>query len=146
MTRKVEKVFTVAVPISRAWEAFADSHERSQWEAAEYEIDPRPDGIVRWKLPGVEATGRVEEADPPRLLRHTELTGPHAGCEVTVRFEEAGAGTRIVITHSGFGSAGGCLRWGGLLTATWCTGCAVPAATVCRRGVGGCARSIRSHA
>ncbi len=111
MTPRVEKTFTVAVPIERAWEAFADSHERSQWEAAEYEIDPRPGGLVRWVLPGVEATGRVEEAEPHRLLRHTEVTGPHAGCEVTIAFEEVRGGTRIIITHSGFGSADAWDEW-----------------------------------
>ena len=63
MTRKIEKTFTVAVPVERAWEAFADSHERSQWEAAEFVIDPRPGGAVRWVLPGIETTGRVEEVD-----------------------------------------------------------------------------------
>jgi uncharacterized protein YndB with AHSA1/START domain len=111
VTRKVEKAFTVAVPIERAWSAFADSHERSQWEAAQYEIDPRPGGIVRWTLPGVETTGRVEEADPPHLLRHTEHDGPHTGCEITVTFEEVAEGTRIVVTHSGFGSAENWDEW-----------------------------------
>jgi uncharacterized protein YndB with AHSA1/START domain len=103
VTKKVEKTFTVAVPVARAWEAFADSHERSQWEAVEYEIDPRPGGLLRWTLPGIEATGRVEEVQVHHLLRHTELTGPHAGCEVTVGFEEVTGGTRITITHAGFG-------------------------------------------
>jgi uncharacterized protein YndB with AHSA1/START domain len=105
VTKTVEKTFTVAVPVARAWEAFADSHERSQWEAVEYEIDPRPGGLLRWTLPGIEATGRVEEVQVHHLLRHTELTGPHAGCEVTVGFEEVTGGTRITITHAGFGSA-----------------------------------------
>jgi uncharacterized protein YndB with AHSA1/START domain len=111
VTRKVEKVFTVAVPIERAWSAFADSHERSQWEAVEYEIDARPGGIVHWKLPGIETHGRVEEADPPRLLRHVESHGPHAGSEITVTFEEVPAGTRIVVTHAGFGSAENWEEW-----------------------------------
>ncbi|MGH9216487.1 MAG: SRPBCC domain-containing protein [Acidimicrobiales bacterium] len=105
MTKQVKKTFTVAVPADRAWEAFADPHERSQWEALEYEIDARPGGHLRWMLPGIEATGRVEEVQPHRFLRHTELTGPHAGCEVTVSFEEITGGTRITITHAGFGSA-----------------------------------------
>ena len=79
VTKNVERTFTVVVPVARAWEAFADSHERSQWEAVEYEIDPRPGGLLRWTLPGIEATGRVEEVQVHHLLRHIELTGPHAG-------------------------------------------------------------------
>ena len=47
MSGKVEKTFEVAVPVARAWQAFADSHGRSQWEAVEFEIDPRPDGRLR---------------------------------------------------------------------------------------------------
>jgi uncharacterized protein YndB with AHSA1/START domain len=111
VTSRIEKTFTVAVPIERAWSAFADSHERSQWEASEYEIDPRPGGVVRWSLPGIEATGRVEEADPPRRLRHVELSGPHTKCEITVTFEAIDDGTRISITHSGFGSGEGWDEW-----------------------------------
>ncbi len=111
MSRKVAKTFVVAVPVERAWSAFADSHERSQWEAAEYEIDPCPGGLVRWTLPGIEATGRVEEVDSMRLLRHTEVTGPHSGCEITVTFEAVDGGTRINITHAGFGSSENWDEW-----------------------------------
>ena len=105
MTAKMQKTFTVAVSPERAWQAFADSHERSQWEAAEYEIDARPGGRVHWTLPGIESSGRVEEADRPHRLRHIEFDGPHTGSEITVTFEAVGEGTRIVITHAGFGSA-----------------------------------------
>jgi uncharacterized protein YndB with AHSA1/START domain len=100
---RIEKTFSVAVPLARAWAAFADSHERAQWEAEEYAIDPRPGGHIRWTLPGMEATGQVEEVVPRKLLRHREGTGPHVSSEITVTFEEEGNGTRITITHAGFG-------------------------------------------
>ena len=103
MSHRVEKTLVVAVPVARAWRAFADSRERSQWEAVEFEIDPRPGGRVRWTLPGMECRGRVVEVEPERLLRHTEGSGPHAETEVAVRFEPVGARTRISVTHSGFG-------------------------------------------
>lgn len=103
MGKSIEKVFSVAVPVERAWAAFADGAERSQWEASVYEIDPRPGGAVHWELPGIESFGRVEEVDEYRLLRHVELDGPHAKAEITVRFEAAGTATRITITHAGFG-------------------------------------------
>jgi uncharacterized protein YndB with AHSA1/START domain len=102
--KKIEKTFTVRVPVARAWAAFADSHERSQWEAAEYEIDARPGGRVRWTLPGIESTGRVDEVVPNRLLRQVDLSGPHTTAEITVTFEEVEGGTRISITHAGFGT------------------------------------------
>ncbi len=104
--RHVEKVFTVSVPRARVWEAFTDSHERSQWEAAIYEIDPVPGGKVRWILPGIESHGVVEEVVPLERLRHTEGDGPHQGSEITVTFEDVAGGTRVTITHAGFGDAG----------------------------------------
>jgi uncharacterized protein YndB with AHSA1/START domain len=93
------------VPSARAWEAFANGAERSKWEAVNYEIDTRPGGHLRWELPNIECEGRVEEVEPHRLLRHTELTGPHASSEVTVTFEEVEGGTRITITQAGFGDS-----------------------------------------
>jgi uncharacterized protein YndB with AHSA1/START domain len=111
----IEKVFMVAVPAARAWQAFADGAERSKWEALDYEIDARPGGRLRWELPHVECEGRVEEVEPHRLLRHTELTGPHANSEVTVTLEEVEGGTRITITHAGFGDGD---TWRGALGGT----------------------------
>jgi uncharacterized protein YndB with AHSA1/START domain len=100
---RYQRTFTVGVPVERAWAAFADSHERSQWEACEYDIDPRPGGCVHWTLPGIESNGRVEEVVPLQLLRHRELDGPHTKSEITVTFEQVDDGTRITITHAGFG-------------------------------------------
>jgi uncharacterized protein YndB with AHSA1/START domain len=105
VSRRFERTFTIAVPVQRAWQAFADGHERSQWEAVSYEIDPVPGGRVHWTLPGVEAEGEVVEAVPNRVLRHVERGGPHADSEVTVTFEAVDDGTRVTITHAGFGGA-----------------------------------------
>jgi uncharacterized protein YndB with AHSA1/START domain len=101
--RSIEKVFTVAVPVERAWAAFADGAERSKWEASTYEIDPRPGGAVHWTLPGHDTVGRVEEVVPLERLRQVDLDGPHASAEITVTFEDLGTSTRITITHAGFG-------------------------------------------
>jgi uncharacterized protein YndB with AHSA1/START domain len=99
----IEKVFTVAVPRARVWRAFTDSHERSQWEAEVYEIDPVPGGKVHWILPGIEAHGVVEEVEPYERLSHREGDGPHGGSLITVTLEDAGTGTKVTITHAGFG-------------------------------------------
>ena len=111
MGKSIEKVFTVAVPVERAWSAFADGAERSKWEATVYEIDARPGGAVHWELPGIESYGRVEEVETNRVLRHTELDGPHAKAEITVRFEDLGTSTRVTITHAGFGDGDGWDEW-----------------------------------
>lgn len=106
MTQQVTKVFTVAVPIERAWAAFADGTERARWEADIFEIDAVAGGKVHWELPGLVADGEVLECAPMRLLRHREDTGPHAGTEVSVTFSTEGGATTITITHSGFGAPG----------------------------------------
>jgi uncharacterized protein YndB with AHSA1/START domain len=101
--RVFEKTFTVAVPRERAWLAFTDSHERSQWEAEHYEIDPTPGGKVHWTLPGLESSGVVEDVVPLERITHREGDGPHRGAVVTATFSDVEGGTRITITHSGFG-------------------------------------------
>ena len=100
---QIEKVFTVAVPVERAWAAFAESAERSRWEADVYEIDPVPGGRLRWEIPPLVAEGEVIAVEPLRLLRHVERSGPHAHHEVTVTFASVEGGTEITITQSGFG-------------------------------------------
>ncbi len=103
MSHQVEHIFDVAVPVARAWRAFADGDERAKWEALEYEIDPRPGGRLRWTLPGFECEGEVLEVEPERFMRQREGSGPHSQTEITTTFTEIEGGTRIHITHSGFG-------------------------------------------
>jgi uncharacterized protein YndB with AHSA1/START domain len=103
--RAIEKRFVVAVPQERAWAAFTDAEQRRCWDAPIYEIDPRPGGKVHWEIPPWPAVdGEVVEIDAPRLLRHTEDAGMLAATtDITVTFEAVDGGTRITITHAGFG-------------------------------------------
>jgi uncharacterized protein YndB with AHSA1/START domain len=101
---QVEITFEVAVPIERAWQAFTDGAERSQWEAPDYEIDPRPGGRTHWQIPPWEAVdGEVVEVDAPHRLVHTDGPGPDGPSTVTVTFESVATGTRITVVHAGFG-------------------------------------------
>ena len=111
MSRKIEKTFTVRVPVGRAWEAFVDGDERSKWEASTYEIEPVPGGKVHWTLPGLESEGHVEAVEHERLLKWVETGGPHLDSEITVTFEAVDEGTRISITHAGFGDADDWGEW-----------------------------------
>lgn len=104
MSQSIEKVFTVAVPPTRAWQMFADGTERARWEATTYDIDPVAGGAYHWTIgDDIEATGEVLEAVPERVMRQHDRTGPHAGSVVTVTFESVASGTKISITHAGFG-------------------------------------------
>lgn len=103
--RTLKKSFVVAVPRERAWAVFTDSAERVCWDAPFYEIDAKPGGKVRWQIPPWPVVdGEVLEVEPERLLRHSEAAGMlPAATEVTVAFESVDGGTRITITHAGFG-------------------------------------------
>jgi len=103
--RAIEKTFVVAVPPKRAWEAFTDPAVRTCWDAPMYEIDVRPGGKLRWEIPPwPPVDGEVLEVEPERLLRHTDAAGMLPGAtEITVVFESVDVGTRITITHAGFG-------------------------------------------
>ena len=103
--RAIEKSFVVGVSPQRAWEAFTDPEQRRCWDAPIYEIDPQPGGEVHWEIPPWPAVdGEVVEADAPHRLRQTEGAGMLAATtEITVTFESVDGGTRITITHAGFG-------------------------------------------
>jgi uncharacterized protein YndB with AHSA1/START domain len=107
---ELEHTFVVAVPVERAWAAFTDSHERAQWEAPTYEIDPQPGGKLRWRIPPWDTVeGEVLEVDPNRKLVMTEGEGVLDGAtRVTVTFESVDEGTRITVVQAGFGDGA---RW-----------------------------------
>lgn len=106
---RLEHTFVVAVPVERAWQAFTDGAERSQWEAPEYAIDPRPGGKLRWRIPPWDPVeGEVLEVEPHRRLATTEGAGILDGAtQVTVTFESVERGTRITVVQSGFGTGAG---------------------------------------
>jgi uncharacterized protein YndB with AHSA1/START domain len=106
----VEHSFVVAVPVERAWRAFTESHERSQWEAPDYEIDAQPGGKLRWRIPPWPTVeGEVLEVDPNRQLTMSEGEGVLDGAtRITVTFESVDDGTRITVVQAGFGDGA---RW-----------------------------------
>ncbi len=103
---RLEQTFVVAVPVARAWRAFTDGAERSQWEAPEYEIDPTPGGKLRWTIPPWPTVrGEVVEVEPERRLVTTEGEGVLDGTtRITVTFESVDTGTRITVVQAGFGT------------------------------------------
>ena len=107
---QVEHTFVVAVPVERAWSAFTDGHERSQWEAPEYEIDAQPGGKLHWRIPPWPTVeGEVLEVDPNRRLVMSEGEGILDGAtRITVTFESVDDGTRITVVQAGFGDGA---RW-----------------------------------
>jgi uncharacterized protein YndB with AHSA1/START domain len=99
------KTFSVSVPIERAWSAFTEPAELATWYGAEVEaFEPRPGGRAAFRMGEAQVEGIVEEAEFGRTLRWTEGPGLLPGTtEITVVFEATETGTRITLTHAGFG-------------------------------------------
>jgi uncharacterized protein YndB with AHSA1/START domain len=105
MTSTYRRTFTVAVPVARAWRAFTEAEELTAWMAPSVaRFEAKPGGSLEFAVGDSRAQGRVEEIEPERRIRWSEGPGILPGTtEVTVVFEAVEHGTRIEITHSGFG-------------------------------------------
>jgi uncharacterized protein YndB with AHSA1/START domain len=103
-TRSIDRSFSVAVPVERAWQAMTDPDEIAQWF-----FSPIGEGETTsgFDLFGTKTEIDVLEVEPLRRFRYSETGGPvpkvNGYAEVTVTFEDVGSGTRITITRSGFG-------------------------------------------
>jgi uncharacterized protein YndB with AHSA1/START domain len=93
MSEKYERTFVVAVPVAKAWQAFADEKEREAW------MGTRPPGLE-------ESETRIVEVEPMRRFVLSDSPGGLEGWfETVVTFEEVSSGTRITIVRSGFGDS-----------------------------------------
>lgn len=105
MTSTYRRTFAVVVPVERAWQAFTETAELEAWFAPSVSrFDAEVGGNVEFSVGGQGVVGRVEEIEPQRRIRWTQEPGILPGqTEVTVVFEAVEHGTRIEITHAGFG-------------------------------------------
>jgi len=118
MKGTIVKVLQIDAPPERVFKAFTSKKDMREWMADDYEIDARKGG--RFKMGGEEdgytATGEILEIVPNDLLVYTWQMNdydPKTGkkvpnwsdskpTKVTVRFEKAGKGTKVTLTHEGF--------------------------------------------
>ncbi len=107
MSKSFEKTFVVSVPVERAWKVMTDPKELNKWYCP---FRVAEDGSTETEILGEKRRSEVVEFEPGRMFRtRTVLSGREgwgveAGTrEMTVVFEAADTGTRITITHSGFG-------------------------------------------
>ena len=105
MTSTYRRTFTVAVPVARAWQAFTEPAELTAWFAPSVaRFEAEPGGSLEFSVGDARAEGRIEEIEPERRIRWSQGPGMLPGTtEVTVVFEAVEHGTRIAITHAGFG-------------------------------------------
>jgi uncharacterized protein YndB with AHSA1/START domain len=96
MTAEYRRTFVVAVPVTKAWLAFAEPQQREAWMGTPPLDQFEP---VEIKIGTVEPLRRMSWSQS-----HAGLDGWH---ETTVTFEEVSSGTRITIVRSGFGETEG---------------------------------------
>jgi uncharacterized protein YndB with AHSA1/START domain len=103
---KFEKTFTLAVPVEKAWQAFTDPELIEVWLTGPVEkAEVKPGGQVAWAADEYgQLVWDIVEVEENRRLVYREGPGIlPTDTEVTVTFEEAGAGTRLTVTQAGFG-------------------------------------------
>jgi uncharacterized protein YndB with AHSA1/START domain len=104
MSGTYERTFSVAVSIDRAWHACTDPEELAQWFFTPRGVE---DDGAHFDLFGTDVSWEILELDAPHRLRYKQGPGPipplPGPIETCMTFEVDGTGTRISITHSGFG-------------------------------------------
>jgi uncharacterized protein YndB with AHSA1/START domain len=107
----------VAAPPDRVFRSLTDPAELEAWwgsdemyRTTEWTIDLRPGGkwsTVAFGADGSRMTvdGEYLEVDPPRRLLHTWRPSWDDYAETTVRYDlvPTATGTRVLVTHTGFG-------------------------------------------
>lgn len=98
-----ERTFSVSVPAERAFRAFTDPDELTQWLATRFDPnDERNAGEAA--TPGGPMNFEVTQIKDDELLCYRQWGASRdTGIDVTVVFEPVEGGTRITVTHAGFG-------------------------------------------
>jgi uncharacterized protein YndB with AHSA1/START domain len=107
MSNDYEKTFAVHVPPERAFRAFTDPNELEQWFTPKFDADAEegaPGVKADAESPGGAVHFEVTQIKDDELLCYRQWAAdPGTGIDVTVVFEPVEGGTRITVTHAGFG-------------------------------------------
>src|SRR5256884_339695 len=107
MSSDYEKTFSVHVPPERAFRAFTDPNELEQWFTPKFDADAEegaPGVQAQAESPGGDVHFEVTQIKGDELLCYRQWAAdPETGVDVTVVFEPVEGGTRITVTHAGFG-------------------------------------------
>jgi uncharacterized protein YndB with AHSA1/START domain len=107
MSSDYEKTFSVRVPPRRAFRAFTDPRELEQWFTPKFDADAEegaPGVKAEAASPGGQVHFEVTQIKDDELLCYRQWAAdPETGIDVTVVFEPVEGGTRITVTHAGFG-------------------------------------------
>ena len=107
MSNDYEKTFSVHVPPERAFRAFTDPNELEQWFTPKFDADAEegaPGVQAQAESPGGDVHFEVTQIKGDELLCYRQWAAdPETGIDVTVVFEPVEGGTKITVTHAGFG-------------------------------------------
>jgi uncharacterized protein YndB with AHSA1/START domain len=107
MSTDYETTFSVRVPPERAFRAFTDPDELEQWFTPKFEADAEegaPGVRADAASPGGDVHFEVTQIKGDEVLCYRQWAAdPETGIDVTVVFEPVEGGTKITVTHAGFG-------------------------------------------
>ena len=102
----------IAASPATVFSFFTDVERWTSWQGVDGEIDARPGGVFRVRMPGEQvASGRFVELVPERRIVFTwgwegdAPPVPPGSTTVVVELEPDPAGTRLRLTHSGLDAA-----------------------------------------
>jgi uncharacterized protein YndB with AHSA1/START domain len=107
MSSDYERTFSVRVQPERAFRAFTDPDELEQWFTPKFDADAQegaPGVQAEAASPGGQVHFEVTQIKDDELLCYRQWAAdPNTGIDVTVVFEPVEGGTKITVTHAGFG-------------------------------------------
>jgi uncharacterized protein YndB with AHSA1/START domain len=106
--RTIELETTVEAPREAVFRALTDAGELARWFPSSAESDPRPGGEFTYRFEFDDASrNHTYSGQYLELVDGERLAYPWHGAlgetRVDVRLEQAGAGTRVRLSHSGWG-------------------------------------------
>jgi uncharacterized protein YndB with AHSA1/START domain len=108
MREILTQVLTIRAPARIVYELLTDAHQFAEWMAVEAELEPWPDGRVRWRHANGDACqGRFVELVPHERVVFTygweraEVGIPPGSTTVEIDLTEADGVTTLRLTHRG---------------------------------------------
>lgn len=108
MSEIVRQELTIHAPARIVYELLTDAHSFAEWMAVEAEIEPWPDGMVRWRhANGDVCRGRFVDLVPHRRVvftygwERTDVGIPPGSTTVEIELAEADGVTTLSLTHRG---------------------------------------------
>jgi uncharacterized protein YndB with AHSA1/START domain len=108
MNEILTQVLTIAAPARVVYELLTDPHAFGEWMAADAVLDPRPDGMIRWRhANGDVCRGRFVELVPHRRVVFTygweraDVGIPPGSTTVEIDLSDADGVTTLRLTHRG---------------------------------------------